>query len=198
MKLGAKDIHIQSLVGLSLEEISQLSQLEIDLTSPFRFISIGRLLHWKGFHLGIHAFARSNLSGKAEYWIIGEGRERERLQKLTEELQVSESVKFWGNLPRKKLWEKLGKSHVLVHPSLHESGGFVCLEAMASGRPVICLDLGGPAVQITPKTGFKIAANSPDWTVNELSRAMNNLFEDRNLLSMMGCAGGERAIEVFS
>ena len=36
----------------------------------------------------------------------------------------------------------------LLFPSLHDSGGTVVMEAIAHGRPVICLDLGGPAVTV--------------------------------------------------
>src|SRR2546430_4418443 len=46
------------------------------------------------------------------------------------------------------------------HPSLHDSGGWVCLEAMAAGRPVICLDLGGPGYQVTEESGIKIDRKS--------------------------------------
>ena len=197
-QLGAKNIQIQSQVGLSNEEIRQLSKLAVDSSSSFRFVSIGRLLHWKGFDLGLRAFAKSGLSDRAEYWIIGEGRERNSLQKLSQELNISESVKFFGNLPRQEVLEKLGESHVLVHPSLHESGGFVCLEAMASGRPVICLDLGGPAVQITSEAGYKIAAHTPEQTTNELYQAMTKLYQERILLNTMGSAARKRAVEMFS
>ncbi len=60
-RLGATNVYIQSQVGISDEEIQQLKQLRIDETLPFRFVSIGRLLHWKGFHLGLRAFAKANL-----------------------------------------------------------------------------------------------------------------------------------------
>ncbi|MFM6845653.1 MAG: glycosyltransferase family 4 protein, partial [Dolichospermum sp.] len=46
---------------------------------------------------------------------------------------------------------------------------WVCMEAMAAGRPVICLDLGGPAVQVTEETGFKIAADEPYQVVRDLA-----------------------------
>jgi len=52
-KLGSKRIEIFSQVGLQDQEITAQSQLSLPPDSPFRFISMGRLLHWKGFHLGI-------------------------------------------------------------------------------------------------------------------------------------------------
>jgi hypothetical protein len=41
---------------------------------PFRLISMGRLLPWKGFHLGLLAFAKLQESHPdSEYWIINAG-----------------------------------------------------------------------------------------------------------------------------
>ena len=66
------------------------------------------------------------------------------MEKLARELGITANVKFWGGIRRAQVLEKLAECDVLIHPSLHESGGWVCLEAMAAGRPVVCLDLGGP------------------------------------------------------
>jgi glycosyltransferase involved in cell wall biosynthesis len=35
-------------------------------------------------------------------------------------------------------------SDVLLFPSLHDEGGWVIAEALATGLPVVCLDRGGP------------------------------------------------------
>ena len=72
---------------------------------------------------------------------MGDGRERKRLQVLAEQLGVADKVHFWGFLSRSETLQKLSEYHILVHPSLHDSGGNVCLEAMAVGRPIICLNL---------------------------------------------------------
>ncbi|MDD1415884.1 glycosyltransferase family 4 protein, partial [Dolichospermum sp. ST_con] len=87
---------------------------------------------------------------------------------------------------------------VLIHPSLHDSGAGVCLEAMAAGRPVICLDLAGPAVQVASDTGFKVAASTPEQAVRELSQAIARLARDGNLQQRMGEAGRKRVSELFN
>lgn len=156
-----------------------------------RFISIGRLLHWKGFHLGLRAFHQANLP-KAEYWIVGEGSELKRLQKLAHDLKISNQVKFWGWLSRPKTLSILENCHLLVHPSLHDSGGMVCMEAMAAGRPVICLDLGGPAIQVTEKTGFKIKVETPQQAVQDIAAVMVRLSKDRAMIRHMGQAAKQR------
>lgn len=92
--------------------------------------------------------------------------------------------------------EKLAEVDVLVHPSLHDSGGYVVAEAMAAGRPVICLDLGGPALQVAEETGFKIPATTPEQVVAGMAQAMLWLARDDALRRRMGggASAGERAV----
>jgi glycosyltransferase involved in cell wall biosynthesis len=187
-QMGASQVAIVPEAALSQEDIAQMSEFPILDGFPIRFISMGRLLHWKGFHLGIRAFAQANIPN-AEYWILGDGVEADKLQSLATELGVADRVKFWGNLERSQTLNKLSQCHVLVHPSLHDSGGWVCLEGMAAGRPILCLDLGGPGVQVTPETGIKIPAHNPEQTVINLAEAMVRLASDRQLRSSLGKAG---------
>ncbi|MBW4474805.1 MAG: glycosyltransferase [Stenomitos rutilans HA7619-LM2] len=196
--MGCKNVQILSQVGLLPEEVEQLAQYPLLDQGPIRFISIGRFLHWKGFHLGLRAFAQAALPPEAEYWIVGKGVEQEALQSLAINLGIASQVKFLNEMPRGDLLQKLGTCMALVHPSLHESGGFVCLEAMAAGRPVICLDLGGPAVQVTAETGFKVSANNPDQAIQGIAIAMNRLVQDPELRSRLGRAGRERVNAFFN
>ena len=196
-KMGANQVQISSESGLASEEIERLNNYPMPDTEPLRFISMGRLLHWKGFYLGLRAFAEANLPN-AEYWLVGDGPEYESFQALAEELNIASKVKFWGRLPREETLEKLAQSHVLVHPSLHDSGGWVCLEGMAAGRPVLCLDLGGPSVQVSDETGFKIAAHTPQQVVHDLSAAMIQLSQNPDLRKRMGEAGKKLVSEHYS
>ncbi len=197
--LGIKNqVQISSETALDSAEIAQLAARLLPDNAPIRFISMGRLLHWKGFHLGLRAFAQAELPEDAEYWVLGDGPERSRLEALVAELGIEGQVKFWNRLPREETLQKLGESVALVHPSLHDSGGWVCLESMAMGRPVLCLDLGGPAAQVTSETGFKIPAHTPEQTVRDLALAMTLLAKDPHLRSQMGQAGQKRVRENYS
>jgi glycosyltransferase involved in cell wall biosynthesis len=196
-KMGCPHVQILSESGLSQQEIETLAQIPPPDAAPVRFISMGRLLHWKGFHLGLRAFAQANLPD-AEYWVVGDGPEQQRLQSLAADLGIIHQVKFWGRLPREETLGKLAQCQVLVHPSLHDSGGWVCLEGMAAGRPVICLDLGGPAQQVTKETGFKIAAHTLEQTVADMATAMVKISGDAQLRVQMGQAGQSRVREDYS
>ncbi len=196
-QLGAQHVELYGESGLHADDITRLSQCPTPPSSPVRFISMARLLYWKGLHLSLQAFAQAKLAN-AEYWIVGDGAERERLQTLADGLGITPQVTFFGRLSRKDTLAKLVTSHVLVHPSLHDSGGWVCLEAMAAGRPVICLNLGGPAVQVTAETGVVVPANHPEQAVGDMANAMQRLAADAALRDQMGKSGQQRVRQQFA
>jgi glycosyltransferase involved in cell wall biosynthesis len=197
--LGCRRAVVCSEVGLTGDEICRLNAVPISDGDTFRLISVGRLIHWKGFELGLRAFAVFHRQFPASrYWIIGDGPERRRLEALADKLGVAERVQFFGNLPRAQVLEKILESDVLVHPSLHDSGGWVCVEAMAAGRPVICLDLGGPAVQVSEQSGIKVSASSPRQAVRELAVAMEHLAQDPIRRHCLGKGARERVQKYFS
>jgi len=197
---------IQALRPQSVSVLTQCAIGEQALTGNSRvysangarvFISIGNLLHLKGFHLAIMAFAQAQIV-EAEYWIIGDGPERDRLKSLVCSLGLHSRVRFLGRLSQAETLHHLGNADVLLHPSLHESGGFVCLEAMAAGLPVLCLNLGGPGTIVPAEAGVKVEANTPDEVIEHLSAAMRWLATDVEAWSCMGQAGQKAVLQRYT
>jgi glycosyltransferase involved in cell wall biosynthesis len=196
--LGCRKTAILSAIGLPSSERLKLEGFPLRQHDPFRAVSIGNLLHLKGFALGLRAFANIQPQLPAsEYWIIGAGPEEKQLRRLAADLGVSGKVTFFGQLPRAQALAKLAHCDVLLHPSLHDSGGWVCLEAMAAGRPVICLDLGGPALQVTGETGIKVPASTPNQALADVTGALLRLATDRALRIGMGRASKRRVEDHF-
>lgn len=198
--LGCSNISLLSQVALPHDEIEALRRSSAPKHGgEFRVVSLGRFLHWKGFNLGLQAFAELQRRVPAsEYWLIGDGPERKHLERLAQTLGIQEQVRFFGMLPRTNVLKKLAECDVLLHPSFHDSGGYVCLEAMAAGLPVICLDLGGPAVQVVAETGIKVPAKIPERVVADLAAALTGLADDSTIRTRLGEAGRRRAVEEFS
>jgi len=197
--LGASEVRLVSEVVFPAEEIARLAKLPIRREGPFRLVSVGNLLHLKGFHLGIRAFSELVREiPSCEYWIVGNGPERAALQRMAEDLGVADKIRFWGRLPRDEVLEKLSECDVLVHPSLHDSGGWAIVEAMAAGRPVICLDLGGPALQVTDGAGYKIQARTPEQAGAHMVEAMKKLAKDSELRIKMAATARRRVEDAFS
>jgi glycosyltransferase involved in cell wall biosynthesis len=188
-KLGARRVELYPESGMSMDEFEHfVPPADNAGENPMVFVSSGRLLALKGFDLGLKAFARTDLQD-AEYWIVGDGPERGRLEKLARELGIAGRVDFKGWVERTDGLNILKKAHVLVHPSLHDSGGWVCPEAMTMKKAVICLDIGGPGAQVTEKTGIPVVPGGYEQTIDRLSAAMQRIADDRDLLRQMGEAG---------
>ena len=127
------------------------------LHEPLRFLYVGRLLYWKGINIALRAFALiAKQFPNARFTIRGEGSERSRLEEDIAKYRLQNQVDFVPRLSRQEVFE-LYKSHDLfMFTSLHDSGGFAALEALAHGMPVVCLDLGGPKNLVTPNSGLVI------------------------------------------
>lgn len=168
------------LGGLETEELEQLAAVPLRAEArPFRVASVGRLLGWKGIGLGLRAFARLRKEiPDAEYWIIGEGPERHYFERLARQLGCRDAVRFLGWVPRQELPQYLAEIDVLLHPSLQEQFGYVVLEAMAAGRPVVCLDVAGPALLVHDGCGVRVPVQEPEQVVTDLHMALRQYALD--------------------
>ena len=105
------------LGALTKMEIGTFRRIQKPKRDGFRIATIGRILGWKGHGLALRAFSR--LHGQfpdSEYWIIGEGPEREYLAELANELGCGAGVRFIPWLRRTELFKLLKNIDVLVHP----------------------------------------------------------------------------------
>lgn len=197
--LGCVRTGVLSLAAIGDDELEMLARVPERISEPFRVFSIGRLLHWKGFHLGMAAFASFHRKHpESEYWLIGDGPERHRLEKLARDLSIAGHVHFCGELPRAEVLQKIAACDVMVQPSLHDSSGWASIESMAAGRAVICLDAGGLALQVDRGNGVKIPAVSPSQTVDAIASALESLVRDPELRLQYGRAGRARVAAEFN
>lgn len=197
-KKWQRKTHLFPVIGVSKEDLYLLSKSKKTDNNRFKVISAGKFLPIKGFSLAIEAFKIFNDKySESEFTIIGDGPEIGNLKNLVHKLGLENKVIFSGWLPREKLLEKMASSDIFLFPSLRDGGGAVVVEAMAAGLPVVCLDIGGPGFYIKRKYGIKIKPVSPEQTIQEMARALENLYFDRGLRIHLGKAARERAEEEY-
>ncbi|WP_412068175.1 glycosyltransferase [Rubrivirga sp. IMCC43871] len=199
--IGTTPVEVQGAIALPDDEIARLGAIPEPDDGPVRFVCIGRQLALKAYHLGIEAFAAIAddvaLAG-AELWMIGDGPEHDRLRQLAADLGVADRVRFFGALPRAEVLERLAETHALIQTSLHESGGSVCLEALAAGRPVVGLALGGTVVHAPPETSVLVPAVTPAQAVVDLADALRYVAVDGPARQRMGREGRRVVAERFA
>jgi GalNAc-alpha-(1->4)-GalNAc-alpha-(1->3)-diNAcBac-PP-undecaprenol alpha-1,4-N-acetyl-D-galactosaminyltransferase len=136
-------------------------------------VAVGRLTHQKGFDLLLRAFAK--IAPGFAGWrlaIVGEGAERENLQRLRDDLLLGKSVEFVGQTPDVVDW--MARAGLVVQPSRLEGFPNVVLESMGLGAAVISADCpSGPADLIEDKVNGRLV---PVEDMEALARIMAELM----------------------
>ncbi len=160
-------------------------------SDTFRILFVGRLLFWKGLHLGLQAFAllHQNLPN-SHLTIIGKGPDENWLKGLAKQLNIENALDWTPWIDQKQLFSVYSEYDVLLLPSLHDNSPNVILESFHFGLPVICLDLGGPGVMVNDSCGrvIKTDSLSEEAVIQSLSDALMELatkLELRHQLSEM-------------
>ena len=130
--------------------------------------------------------------------IVGAGPRRGAWQQLAGELGLNGRVAFTGEVPDDELRTLMHQCAALVLPSVTEAEafGYVQLEAMAAGKPVISTDVPGGVSWVNQdgRTGLVVRAGDAD----ALREAIDALLADPDRGARLGAAGRARVEEEFT
>ena len=111
--------------------------------SELRLVSIGSLIHRKGYDLLIKAVAECPQRDGLKVKIIGDGPQRDDLRTLCRSLGVESRVEFMGELNPDEVRRELSHSDIFVLASRSEGRPNALIEAVAAGLPAISSGLDG-------------------------------------------------------
>lgn len=94
--------------------------------------------------------------------IVGGGEYEEYFQNMADEMGIGESVIFYGNCTKKKVYEIISQMDFLVSASLVESFGCSIAEALLLGKPVLATRCGGPEGFVNEKVGVLVDKGSSE------------------------------------
>lgn len=154
---------------------------------------IGRLSAQKSLPTLIHAIERASRScSTLHLMLVGDGPERENLEALASDLNVSNRITFAGLQSDVRAY--LSAADIFALPSLSEGISNALLEAMASGLACVASSVGGTAEVLDHgKCGVLLTGNDLDrWTEALLDLAMNEKKRQQ-----LGCAARTRITEVY-
>jgi N-acetyl-alpha-D-glucosaminyl L-malate synthase BshA len=101
----------------------------------------------------IYAFEKIRKVVPSKLLMIGDGPERQTMEKICRDLGTCEDIRFLGK--QEKLEEILSITDLFMLPSAYESFGLAALEAMGCQVPVISTNAGGiPEINIHGVTGY--------------------------------------------
>ncbi len=148
---------------------------EVDLRSSFPsppvFLSYGRFVAKKGFHVLIQAveiLKRRNI--KVNLLLGGDGPEREHLESMVKSLGLQQQVIFQGWV--NDVQSFLDQGYLFVLPSLDEPFGIVMLEAMARGKVIISTRVQGPSEILDEETAYLCQPADPHALAEQMEKSL--------------------------
>jgi len=145
---------------------------ECDVYRQSRLVTVANLVPLKAIDVLIKALSKIP---RTELIVIGEGPERERLERLSKELGLEGYVRFTGFISQEEVAKYLQSSSIFVLPSLTEGVPRSILEAMACGMFIIATRVGGiPDVVTEGRNGFLIEPSDVHALYEAIRRALKS------------------------
>ena len=165
-------------LGADLPEGTSVSE------GPPLLVSVGHLVARKRHVVVVEALAE--LPG-VRYLVIGDGPEREPLERLARSLGVADRVEFAGQLAPAAAARRARAAWCFVMPSTDEAFGVAYIEALAAGIPAVgCAGEPGPEEIAAAGGGIELVApHSPAALV----ACLRGLLGDPDRRLALGAAG---------
>ncbi|HMK45310.1 MAG TPA: glycosyltransferase family 4 protein [Methanocella sp.] len=156
---------------------------------------VGRMITQKGVSYLISAMPTVlKRHPAARLFLVGRGNALEGLKRQVEAMGLEKNVVFSGYLSEEQLKEAYGTCDLFVLPSVWEVLPIAILEAMSSGRPVVCTTAGGNQELVRDGVnGLVVPMRNPE----ALAEKINILLEDREKRMAMGLQSRKIAEEEF-
>jgi len=155
---------------------------------------VGRLAWEKGIDVFLRAAAKvlAEVPG-ARFLVAGEGPDREKLERLIDEVKISRSVELLGR--RDDMASLYASLDVMVSSSRQEGLPIAILEGMASGLPLVATAVGEvPSVVVDERTGVLVTAED----VERLTAVIVELLHDPDRRRRLGTAARRLIEEEYS
>lgn len=158
-----------------------------------RLIVPRRLFHKNGVEYFVRALPLIAARVDVEAVVVGDGPEREKLERMATELGVAGRLRFLGARPNADMPGLLSSAELAVFPSLMEATSVAALECMACELPVAASAVGGLPEIVSGDVGGLFEPGNPE----DLARVVCGLL-GRNDLSALGAEARRRVVERWS
>ena len=141
-----------------------------------KILTIGRLVHQKGYEMAIEAAYKLKQDGiNFKWYAIGEGKLKEKLENMICSLGLEDNFIFLGTFQNPYTFLK--QTDIYVQPSRYEGYGLVIAEARILHKPIVATDFTVVHNQIVDgKNGLISSMDS-----HSLYECLKRMIEDKNL-----------------
>lgn len=156
------------------DKVSKIRE-EFQMDRCTALVCVSRLNHRKGHKFLFEALAELAAKGRDAYlYLVGEGDEREELQRLASELRIADRVTFLGW--RDDALVIMAAADAIVHPSLEDALSSAVIEAVMLGRPIVATDISGVHDTLDDgKYGVIVEPESADALAVGIAEMLENL-----------------------
>lgn len=158
-----------------------------------RLVSVGRLSKEKGY-IDLLDMSKTIFKDNKDWHldIVGDGSERETLEKYIKDNNLSKNVTLHGFRDKDYINKLLSKSSIYLMTSYTESFGIVLIEAMNYGLPLVAFDQAEGAREIiTKKNGYLIDNRDKSKYIEKV----NELINDYDLRVKLGTEGKKDSLD---
>lgn len=146
-----------------------------------KFITVGRLDAWRGFDLVIEAFDKlSQEVPNVELCIVGMGRDQKRLYKLIGKMPSSAKIKMVGEVSSETYQTLIQDSHVVVNAAVKEGAVTVAFDAIAYGKPLVCIETGGYTRALNNMMSECVDLQNREQVIEDLKNGMKRFCDVEN------------------
>jgi glycosyltransferase involved in cell wall biosynthesis len=153
--------------------------------AKLELIFVGGLVPRKACDLALRAAAPLLRGDLARFTVLGDGRERSRLEQLASSLGIERAVSFCGWLSHAEVLKHLRSADVFVFPSLRDNGAGVVFEALGTGAVPLVADFGGPGDIVHPEVGYKVPLTTENDIVAQMEKILTELAHNRDRLEQL-------------
>ena len=109
-------------------------------------------------------------------------------------LGIADRLTWMPWISRQQLVREYVRHDVFLFPSRTDSGGFVVLEALSAGLPVVCSNVGGPGIIVNDTCGriVDVRPGDRDAVIGQLAEKTRQLLTDENLRHRLSIGARER------
>lgn len=160
----------------------------------FQLLYVGNLNRRKGLNYLLEAMKIVvNNCKNVKLLLVGKGSQKEELISHIKYLKLEKYVQLCGFLDDNDLLKVYQSSDIFVFPSLKEGFGFVLLEAMACGIPIISTNVSA-IPEVVGDCGILVNPRDPD----DLSKAIIHLLENDTKRAFLSLQGLDRIKNFYS